>query len=158
MDNFSQSVMIAFLPVNSDWCHIDLPHMTLVYAGLIDDLPPTEYNEMGKKVLDISRGSKPFTLNVLGPDVFGDDEEPVDVLLLEETSDLKSLRAQVDHWNASDHPFSPHVTVGPLGSIEGNIPNRILFDRISLNWGDRGFNCYLSPNDISDTELTSPSY
>lgn len=145
MEDHSQSVMIALLPTTSDWCHIELPHMTLVYAGEISSLTPGDYNELGKDTLRLSKSSPPLALDVIGVDIFG-DEEPVDVLLLEETPALTSMRASVERWNASEHPFNPHVTVGPIGSLEGTIPNQILFDKVSFNWGDRGFNCNLMPD------------
>lgn len=145
MEDFSRAVMLALLPVNAEWCRIELPHMTLVYAGKMDQLTPADYNELGKDTLRLSKASPPLVLDVIGVDIFG-DEEPVDVLLLEETPALTSMRASVERWNASDHPFNPHVTVGPVGSLEGTVPSQILFDKVSFNWGDRGFNCNLTPD------------
>lgn len=144
MEDHSQSVMIALLPVTSEWCYIDLPHMTLVYAGEINDLNPSDYNDLGKDVLDISREYPPLSLDVVGIDVFG-DEEPVDVLLLEQSQQLMEMRSKVGKWNASEHEFNPHATVGPVGSLQGNIPNALIFDRVLLGWGDRGFSCNLTP-------------
>ena len=144
MQDHSQSVMIALLPTTSDWCHIELPHMTLVYAGKISSLTPGDYNELGKDVLSLSREFKPIELEVIGPDVLG-DEEPVDVLTLFETPELLKMRSLVEHWNASKFEFNPHVTVGPLDSLEGTIPNTLMFDRIMLGWGQKGFNCNLTP-------------
>lgn len=144
MEDHSQSVMIALLPTTSDWCHIELPHLTLVYAGEIDSLTPGDYNELGKDVLSLSREFGPIELGVIGPDVLG-EKEPVDVLTLFETPELSAMRAKVEHWNASQYDFNPHVTVGPLDSLEGTIPNSILFDRIMLGWGQKGFNCNLTP-------------
>lgn len=143
MTDHKQSVMLALLPTTSDWCHIELPHLTLVYAGEIDSLTPGDYNELGKDVLSLSREFGPIELGVIGPDVLG-DEEPVDVLTLFETPELSKMRAQVEHWNASQYDFNPHVTVGPLDSLEGTIPNSLLFDRIMLGWGQKGFNCALT--------------
>lgn len=143
MQEHGQSVMIALLPTTSDWCHIELPHMTLVYAGETTDLTPTDHNELGKDVLDLSREYSPISLDVIGIDVFG-DEEPVDVLRLRETPELLTMRSKVERWNASEYPFNPHVTVGPFGSLEGNIPNVLVFDRVLLGWGKGGFNCNLS--------------
>lgn len=146
MEDHSKSVMIALLPVTSDWCKIELPHLTLVYCGEIDDLSPSDYNELGKEVLDLSRRHPPLALDVVGIDIFGSDDDPVDVLKLQATPELLSMRASVERWNASEYDFTPHATVGPIGSIAGNIPNRLLFDRVHLGWGDTGFNCKLVPS------------
>lgn len=48
MDGYNNSVMIALLPTTSDWCSLELPHMTLVYAGEIKDLPTYAFNELAK--------------------------------------------------------------------------------------------------------------
>lgn len=146
MVSHKQSVMIALLPSVTDWCKIEIPHMTLVYCGEIADLSPTDYNEMGKAVLEMSRQFAPISLDVLGVEVFGDNEDPVDVLVLNETPELRQMRSRVEHWNASEHPFNPHATVGPVGSVSGTIPNKLLFTKISLSWGDGGFNSSLSPS------------
>lgn len=144
MEDHSGSAMIALLPVTTDWCKIELPHLTVVYAGEIAELSPGDYSDLGKDVLDISREFSPLCLDVIGMDVFG-DEEPVDVLLLEKSQLLLSMRAKVERWNASQHDFKPHVTVGPVGSLDGRVPNKLLFDRVHLGWGKRGMNAYLNP-------------
>lgn len=146
MTDHKQSVMIALLPVTSDWCHIELPHMTLVYCGEIPDLNSTDYNNLGKEVLDLSRRYPPLSLDVIGIDILGSDEEPVDVLKLQATPELLSMRSAVERWNGSEYGFTPHATVGPLGSLQGKIPNRLVFDRIMLGWGSAGFNCNLTPS------------
>ena len=158
MQDHSGSAMIALLPVTTDWCKIDLPHMTVVHAGEISELSPGDYSDLGKDVLDISREFAPVCLDVIGIDVFG-DEDPVDVLVLEKTQEIISMRSKVERWNASEHDFNPHVTVGPVGSLDGRVPNKILFDRVHLGWGNRGMNAYLNPADVkTETAVGSPSY
>ncbi len=66
MDDFSDSVMIALLPTTSDWCHIELPHLTLVYVGEMDDLKPTVFNELAKDAAMLAMMARPITLNVIG--------------------------------------------------------------------------------------------
>lgn len=135
MDDFHTSVMIALLPTTSEWCKIDLPHLTLVYVGEIQDLKPSVHNELAKVALSLALTCPPLTLDVLGIDVFG-DEEKVDVLRLDPSAGLIAMRQRVESWNASEHPFNPHVTVGPLGSYTGPTPTTITFDRLMVAWGN----------------------
>jgi 2'-5' RNA ligase len=134
MDDFSDSVMIALLPVTNDWCHIDLPHMTLVYAGLTKDLKPTVFNELAKDAASIATLANPPFLKVLGTDIFG-DEDKVDVLRLQPTPELWAMRRAVENWNVSEHPFNPHVTIGPTGSFIEETPRYLAFNRIMVGWG-----------------------
>jgi len=135
MEDFSNSVMIALLPITSDWCKIELPHVTLVYAGEITDLKPTVFNEMAKATASLAFKYEPVLVKVIGMDIFG-EEEQVEVLLLDPSIALRAMRYEVESWNASTHPFKPHATVGPVGSIDFVIPNSIGFDRIAFAWGD----------------------
>ncbi len=48
MNDFQDSVMVALLPTTSEWCHIELPHMTLVYAGEKKNLKATAFNDLAK--------------------------------------------------------------------------------------------------------------
>jgi 2'-5' RNA ligase len=135
-----QSVMIALLPIASDWCKLELPHMTLVYAGEIPDLNPSEFNEIAKDAASIAMLSGPITLKVTGIEVFGDTDK-VDVLKLQPTSELLAMRRMVENWNASDFPFSPHATIGPVGSSvalqqTGDIPRWVAFNRVYVGWGE----------------------
>jgi len=133
---FDDSVMVALLPTTSDWCAQDLPHLTLVYAGKIADLPPTAFNELAKVSLDISFAFSPLVVDVLGTDTFGGEDSPmVDVLLLRPIEPLFQMRMMLDRWSASVHPFTPHVTVGPIGSGKDQTPDAIMFDRILVAWG-----------------------
>lgn len=135
---FEDSVMVALIPTTSDWCAIDLPHLTLVYAGKIPDLPPTAFNELAKVALDIAFQFSPIVVDVLGTDTFGggsDDSPMVDVLLLRPIEPLLQMRMMLERWSASEHPFAPHVTVGPIGSGKDQTPDAIMFDRIMVAWG-----------------------
>lgn len=134
MNNFGNSVMIALLPTTTDWCRIELPHMTLVYGGEKDDLKPTAFNEMAKDASSIAMLSNPVMLQVLGAEVFG-DEDKVDVLTLRPTQELLAMRQFVKFWNKSEYDFNPHVTVGPQGSQYGYVPELLIFDRIGVFWG-----------------------
>lgn len=134
--DFSEHVMIALLPITTDWCHIELPHMTLVYAGKINDLRRTAQNDISKDAAALAMVCRPLTLRVTGTDVFGDDLEKVDVLRLETTSELLAMRHFVDDWNKSVHPFNPHVTIGPAGLNPVMQPSHLAFDRSLVSWGN----------------------
>lgn len=134
MNDFSDSVMMALLPTTSDWCKQPLPHMTLVYAGDKNDLSIGTKNEMAKAAMHLAMVNHLLTVPVIGVDSFGDNKDE-EVLTLEATPQLLAMRSIVQRWNASQWPFSPHVTCGPIGSVGGNIPSSISFDQIALVWG-----------------------
>lgn len=135
----SASSMIALLPMTSDWCCIELPHLTLVYAGEIKDLQESAFNDMCKDACSIAMLARPVTLRVTSREKFGNwSEDPanaVDVFRLQATSELLAMRHQVEGWNKSEFKdFNPHVTIGPPGSVV-NPPSYIAFDRIMVAWG-----------------------
>lgn len=136
MDDFNDSVMVALLPTFSHWCRIELPHLTLVYAGEKKDLENTgAYNELAKDACTIAMLSPAITVRVLGPEVFGDIDK-VDVLRLEPSQELLAMRKLVESWNASEFPFKPHVTIGPTGAgVPVDYPRLLTFDRIMVCWG-----------------------
>lgn len=142
------SVMIALLPITTAWCKQDLPHMTLVYAGEKDKLQDGDFNELAKDASTLSMLCGTITCRVLGVEVFGSDQK-VDVLRLEPTSQLLALRRVVERWNASEHPFNPHATIGPVGSSvqlqqTGDIPRWLAFDRVFVGWGEENLTFWLN--------------
>lgn len=138
MDPFQNSVMLALLPTTSEWCQIDLPHMTLVYVGEIPDLKPTLHNELAKATLSLAMTCHPVTVSVLGRDVFGDnDQDQVEVLLLDPSPELIAMYNIVRLWDGGEHSFNPHVTVGPKGTVVKDVPSTITFDRVIVSWGDK---------------------
>lgn len=143
-DAASKGVMIAFLPVVSDWCRIELPHMTLVYAGPKDKMKASDFNAMAKDAASIAMLAKRFYLRVTGLDVFGDPGEQVDVIRLQPTSELWAMRRFVEHWNASEHPFNPHATIGPVGEPVMNVPSAIAFDRLIFSFGGEDLTFWLN--------------
>lgn len=139
MDGFDGSAMIALLPTTSDWCKLECPHLTLVYAGETKDLQVTDFNELGKDASMLAMLSSPITLKVMGMEVFGDSVDgKVDVLRLQPSPELWSMRRAVEKWNVSEHPFRPHVTIGPTGTTSWSMdyPRYIGFNRIMVGWGD----------------------
>lgn len=137
MDNFNKSAMIALVPTEAEWCKQDCPHLTLVYAGEIPDLPADAFNDLAKDAASLAMLSNPIWLKVTGLDVFGDvTEERVNVLKLQPSSELLAMRRVVEHWNASQFPFNPHVTVGPSHLGVDLIPDGVSFDQVLVGWGD----------------------
>jgi 2'-5' RNA ligase len=133
----SEGVMVAFLPTTSEWCNLELPHMTLVYAGTKDKLRPSDFNSLAKDAASIAMLFRPFVLRVTGVEIFG-DEEKVKVLRFQPTSELLAMRRFVESWNKSEHSFKPHVTIGPVNSFlnEWGPPGVVGFNQIMVGWGD----------------------
>lgn len=143
MNDFNESAMIALLPITSDWCSIELPHLTLVYVGEIKDLKPTVFNELAKDASMLASLSKSIMLKSMGVEVFG-DQDKVDVIRLQSSPELFAMRRAVDHWNASQYEFKPHVTMGPTGQMT-DVPSYIAFDRIMVCWGKEYLTFSLNP-------------
>jgi 2'-5' RNA ligase len=137
-----ESVMIALLPTSADWCRIDLPHLTLVYAGLKKDLNPTAFNDLAKDCAMLSMLTSPLSLSVMDKEIFGDTEK-VDVLRFQATSELLAMRRAVEKWNKSEFPFNPHSTIGPVGTFIDMVPTQVRFDRIMVAWGEEQLTFWL---------------
>lgn len=138
MDDFENSVMIALLPVGSSWCRVERPHLTLVYAGEIKDLNPTDHNRLAKDASSLASMNRPITLLVTDVEVMG-DEHKVDVLKFQNTTELEAMRHVVESWNKSEFPFVPHATMGPIGTrmlVQERIPEYVTFDRVCVGWGE----------------------
>lgn len=139
MQDGSGSAMIALLPIVSDWCKIDLPHLTLVYAGMLTDLKPEDYTNLLRDASALAIISNPLTLRVGATAVFGDntpDNPQVNVLKFVSTPELSSMRTFVEKWNASQFPFNPHATIGPVDGLPiMNVPSFVAFNRIMVGWG-----------------------
>lgn len=132
----SDGVMIAFLPTSAEWCKQELPHMTLVYAGTKDKLQPSDFNSMAKDAAMIAMLFAPFAMSVIHVEEFG-DEEKVDVLRFRLTPELMAIRRVVERWNASEHPFRPHSTIGPATGLPyPYVPGVVGFNRIMVAWGE----------------------
>ena len=148
MNEFSQSVMIALLPTTQEWCHIELPHMTLVYVGEIPDLRVSTLPEISKDVYDLAKNFPSQTLTVLGVEIFGKGDDEVDVFRLFPTRELLQMRQEVERWNGSEYrQYAPHATIGPVGTADRleSIPETLTFDRIVLSWGNENLMYMLQP-------------
>ena len=133
MSKYNDDVMVALLPVETQWCKLPLPHLTIVYAGLITNIQPYEKNELLKAALMVAKTTRPIELNVLSLTVFGD----FDVLTVDQTPTATQIRTTFSPWNASDfRDWKPHVSAGPAGSFSGTMPHKLHFDRILVAWGD----------------------
>lgn len=140
----SQGVMLALLPTVTDWCKIDLPHMTLVYAGTKDQLPASAFNELAKDAAMLASLSTGIGLRVLARETFGAGE--VDAYRLQPTTELWAMRRAVEKWNKSEYPFNPHVTIGPVGTPVDIVPQGLYFDRLYVGWGDESLTFWLKRN------------
>lgn len=137
-----ESVIIALLPRTSDWCHIDLPHLTLVYGGLMKDQKSSAFNEIAKDAAMLSMLSSSISLRVTGKKNFGDSGE-VDVFTLQASTELLAMRRAVESWDKSEFSFNPHVTIGPVGTYVEVMPTYINFDRIMVGWGSERMDFWL---------------
>jgi 2'-5' RNA ligase len=151
--SYQDGVMIALLPMSAEWTDVPRPHLTLVYAGTVGEVDTTAYNELGKEAMDLGISFGPQTLEALGVETFGTGvkvgalgvEERVDALVFKPTPSLLAMREAVGHWDASEFPFKPHVTIGPMGSAYNDIPYMVTFDRLYTAWGSTGFTTRLNP-------------
>lgn len=132
----SDGVMIAFLPMSSDWSKADLPHMTLVYAGLKSEMKPTDFVNLSKDAASLALLCSPFYLMVKGVQQLGPDTDKVNALMLQPTPDLWAMRKFVEKWNQSEFPFNPHVTIGPVTPFVDAVPRSVGFDRLYVGYGD----------------------
>jgi 2'-5' RNA ligase len=147
MENGDDRVMVALLPIVSDWANIDFPHLTLAYAGRVSELPASSLDGLSKAALSIALLSRPVTLRTLTTDVFGEgteDNPKVDVLRFHPNLDLLKMRAIVEDWDASKFPFNPHLTVGPEGTWNGIAPVMVAFDKVVFVVGDKHQEFHLS--------------
>jgi len=153
----SDGIMIAYLPTDGSWCKQPLPHLTLVYAGTLQDRNYSDFNQIAKDAILLTRVTPPFSLDVTGVEQFGDDDERVDVLTLSTTPELIRARELVEYWNMSEHKeFNPHATVGPVGSARGVLPTKLYFDRIMVAFGNEDMVFRLS-YDYADEGLSKAS-
>lgn len=140
MQGNDDKVMVALLPIVSDWAQIDFPHLTLAYAGRRSELSPSDLDGLSKAALAIAMLGIPVTLRTLTKDVFGEgteDSPKVDVLKFHPNLDLLKMRAVVADWDKSEFPFSPHLTVGPEGTWKfESSPTMVAFDRVVFAVGN----------------------
>jgi 2'-5' RNA ligase len=104
------------------------------------------FQELAKEVASLAMTYRPLTLATMALDVFG-QEEKVDVYRLRASPELLELRAALVMWDKGTYStYSPHVTIGPMGSAAINVvaPRYIAFDRILLSFGDTNLTFWLN--------------
>lgn len=143
--NYSNGVMIALIPMAADWSTLARPHLTLVYAGSVSQHDPSSYNELGKDAMDLGISFGPQTLESLGIETLGMGSEMCDVVTFKPTPELLAMRRAVEHWNASEWPWKPHVTIGPVGTPINDVPEKVTFDSLYTAWGNQGMYTRLNP-------------
>lgn len=152
MDNVTEkSVIVALLPQDDSWCKVEPAHLTLVYAGETDSLKSSVFNELAKDAASIGMLSNMVMAKVSGLAVFGENSDRVDVFRISSTPELLAMRKMLENWDVSEFEFNPHVTIGPEGSWNNNdwnsnsmpMPMYLVFDRISVFWGQDRLNFWL---------------
>lgn len=146
MDEKIETGMIALLPSNFEWCKAEFPHLTLVYLGDVTNVKDSIRMNLAKQVASMSMLSNPLYLKSNGIEVMGgqDSENPeVEVLRFSPSPELLSMRSFFEDWDSSEFPvYKPHVTLGPIGTTTDwnsqsmPMPIAVLFNRISVQWGD----------------------
>jgi 2'-5' RNA ligase len=136
MSQYPEHVMVALFPTTGYWTELELPHMTLVYAGEISDLNFTDQTELAKLALDFSLRYPPQILTVADLEVFGEPPKEVDVFTVIPSEDVLDMRDELELWDVSEHSFNPHVTIGPRGTFQGLRPQTLTFTSIAVCWGD----------------------
>lgn len=132
------TVLVCLLPTGpTEYCHQDLPHLTLVYAGGVVTRTEEELRRLRDTCATLARTVQHFTAPVTGGEVLGPPDERVDVLIFEKTPELEAMRAALEWANASDYTeFKPHLTVGAEGTMTKTpgwtAPPAIDFDRICM--------------------------
>lgn len=142
----TDGVMIAFLPTNSEWSTLELPHMTLVYAGSKAKLTANDFSSLVKDAAGLALLMSPFSLMAFGVSIFGEGTDQVKVLRLRATPELMALRRYVEKWNQSEHPFSPHVTIGPVTDYAAEVPRSVFFNKLVVAWGEEVIAFGLGPS------------
>jgi 2'-5' RNA ligase len=157
----TDTAMIAYLPEDGSWCKQDFPHMTLVFAGPVDELQDSDLNVLGKDAISVARLTGPFSLPVTAVEQLGEEPDVVDVLMLYPTPQLLLARNIVERWSKDGFPeYKPHATIGPAGTAfadnvpyydsgsdvsqsryqmmkRSTLPDRLYFNRIAVCWGDK---------------------
>lgn len=139
MQGYDDGVMVALLPTFSERAQVELPHMTLVYAGRKSELSSQSINALGKAASSIAMFTRPVTMRTLTKDVFGDGSggnPKVDVLRFHPNLEVVKMRDSLQDWDTSKFPFRPHMTVGPEGSWQEEIPRFVAFDKVCFVVGD----------------------
>jgi 2'-5' RNA ligase len=140
MNEKSQTGMISLLPMTSEWCKQEFPHLTLVYLGDISQTKQFVFMSIAKSVASMSMLSNPINLKTDGVEILGGQDSenpPVDVLRFSPSQELLAMRNFFEDLDSSEFTiFKPHVTLGPAGSFKETPPLMVIFDRIAISWAD----------------------
>lgn len=138
MDGYNDDIMIALLPMTSEWCSLELPHVTLIYGGKVADRPSTDFNEMAKSAMSLAMLTSPLTLFSMGVEQMGEPDKVVSVIRLRIDSKLMAMRNFLVEYDTSEYPeFKPHATIGPypMDKVVEPPPRALAFDRIGVFYG-----------------------
>ena len=135
-EDHQDDIMVALLPMTTDWSTLELPHLTLIYAGKVADHKPYEFNNMAKDVSSLAALSRPIALEVMSIGPLGPPEDTVSAIMFRPKTELMAMRNFVEKWDTGKYPvYKPHATIGPYPSSPPMTPSQIAFDRIAVCWG-----------------------
>lgn len=137
MDEVEEHVMIALLPITTDWSTLILPHLTLIYSGKIQDHNPSDFNAMAKDCYSLSMLAQPIVIDTVGIEDIGPEDDLSTVITLRPTTELIAMRNFVKQWDRSEWPsYKPHVTIGASPQPQSPFPPMLAFDRLMIGWGE----------------------
>lgn len=115
-------------------------HLTLLYLGKTDELSEEHKIHMMNLLLFMSQGLPIIRAKVNGAGRFMGDGEAIPHVLLIDSVQVNEWRQELisELWSASQHGFTPHITLGYFEESQLiEPPNiQIVFDSVALSWGN----------------------
>lgn len=144
MEDNKDNIMIALLPITTDWSKLELPHLTLVYSGKVGDHKPTDFNTMAKDAASLAMISRPITLSVMGVEPMGPPDDVVAALILRPNPQLMAMRNFLLKWDRSKWPtYRPHATIGQYPAPLSFQPSTLTFNKIMVCYGEEHLTFWL---------------
>lgn len=119
------------------------PHVTMLWFGEVQALPPDLVTEVGMAVTDVAGQFMPFQAAVAGQAILGPDKASVLLLESEELVEMRALLALNDAveaaWTMADKQFPwwvCHLTTGYSGELPVDPPEAVSIGSLDLWLGD----------------------
>lgn len=119
--------------------HIIEPHITMIWFGEADKLPPALVSEVREAVGTVSVNYDPFLVQISGVALIGPDKARV---FLVESEQLADMRADLFRYEPVQQAFMmaerqfpfyvPHLTIGYDGELPTEWPEAIQIDALGL--------------------------
>ncbi len=176
MGEYSDKAMLAFYPDAETSARIatiiaeiegatpiDTLHCTSIYLGMVKELPESSANDIPNALHD-HVPSMPITGTISSITTFKSDEGEVVVALVDAKglaefyTDAMRALATVDVYNASEHGYTPHITLariaddGVMVAVKKCmqlVGSDVTFDQLALELGDRRVEVYKAENYIN---------